>query len=310
MNLAANKKTLAASGAVLGLIAALLAYTGNPKNMAICVACFIRDISGAVKLHTTGTVQYMRPEIVGFVCGAFLIALITKEYRSTAGSSPMIRFLLGVIMMIGSLVFLGCPLRMVIRMSAGDLNAYVALIGFVGGVYTGTLALKHGFSLGRAYPAEKASGYILPAVLVILLVLSVTTTLFAFSESGPGSMHAPVLLALGGGLHRVLADALDARIRGKLIVKLCHVVSDDDLVLPGLRKGSLHARNIFDGFFVGLLRICQHEPHPRNAVGYRLDIFLAADQLQKLLHIISVLTHKTVPSSPFYFSGARFAPLV
>ena len=110
MNLAANKKTLAASGAVLGLIAALLAYTGNPKNMAICVACFIRDISGAVKLHTTGTVQYMRPEIVGFVCGAFLIALITKEYRSTAGSSPMIRFLLGVIMMIGSLVFLGCPL--------------------------------------------------------------------------------------------------------------------------------------------------------------------------------------------------------
>ena len=200
MNLAANKKTLAASGAVLGLIAALLAYTGNPKNMAICVACFIRDISGAVKLHTTGTVQYMRPEIVGFVCGAFLIALITKEYRSTAGSSPMIRFLLGVIMMIGSLVFLGCPLRMVIRMSAGDLNAYVALIGFAGGIYTGTLALKHGFSLGRAYPAEKASGYILPAVLVILLVLSVTTTLFAFSESGPGSMHAPVLLALGGGL--------------------------------------------------------------------------------------------------------------
>ena len=37
-------------------------------------------------------------------------------------------------MMIGALVFLGCPLRMVIRMSAGDLNAYVALIGFAGGV--------------------------------------------------------------------------------------------------------------------------------------------------------------------------------
>ena len=127
------------------------------------------------------------------------------------------------------------------------------------------------------------------------------------------SSHDPlgrILPGLCGRLHRVLADALDARIRGKLIVKLCHVVSDDDLVLPGLRKGSLHARNIFDGFFVGLLRICQHEPHPRNTVGYRLDIFLAADQLQKLLHIISVLTHKTVPSSPFYFSGARFAPLV
>ena len=41
----------------------------------------------------------------------------------------MIRFVLGVIIMIGALVFLGCPLRMVLRMSAGDLNAWVALIG-------------------------------------------------------------------------------------------------------------------------------------------------------------------------------------
>lgn len=200
MNLAENKKTLAASGAVLGVIAALLAYMGNPKNMAICVACFIRDSAGAMKLHTAAVVQYMRPEIVGFVCGAFIIALLTKEYRSTAGSSPMIRFLLGVIMMIGSLVFLGCPLRMVIRMAAGDLNAYVALVGFVCGVYTGTLALKRGFSLGRAYTVDKASGYVLPIVLAGLLILSVTTSLFATSESGPGSMHAPMLIALGGGL--------------------------------------------------------------------------------------------------------------
>ncbi len=42
----------------------------------------------------------------------------------------MIRFVLGMIIMIGSLAILGCPLRMVLRMSAGDLNAWVALIGF------------------------------------------------------------------------------------------------------------------------------------------------------------------------------------
>lgn len=200
MNLTENKKTLALSGVILGVIAAVLAFMGNPKNMAICVACFIRDTAGAVKLHNAAVVQYMRPEIVGIVCGAFLIAIATKEYRSTAGSSPMIRFILGFIMMVGSLVFLGCPLRMVIRMSAGDLNAYVALVGFAAGVYTGTLALKRGFSLGRAYPAEKASGAILPIALVVLLILSLTTTLFAFSESGPGSMHAPVIISLVGGL--------------------------------------------------------------------------------------------------------------
>ena len=50
-------------------------------------------------------------------------------------------------MMIGSLAFLGCPLRMVIRMAAGDLNAYVGFLGFAAGVFTGTIALKHGFSL-------------------------------------------------------------------------------------------------------------------------------------------------------------------
>ena len=54
-----------------------------------------------------------------------------------------------MIIMIGSLAFLGCPLRMVIRMSAGDLNAWVALIGFVAGVATGAFFLKKGFSLGR-----------------------------------------------------------------------------------------------------------------------------------------------------------------
>ena len=40
-------------------------------------------------------------------------------------------------------------------MSAGDLNAWVALIGFVLGVATGVFALKKGFSLGRAYVTNK-----------------------------------------------------------------------------------------------------------------------------------------------------------
>lgn len=200
MNVCSSKKTLLLSGVILGVIAALLAYFGNPKNMAICVACFIRDSAGAMKLHQAPIVQYFRPEIVGFVGGSFLIAIATKEYRSTAGSSPMIRFLLGVIMMIGSLVFLGCPLRMVLRMAAGDLNAYVALVGFVFGVATGSLALKKGFSLGRAYETKAASGAVLPVVLGVLLILSVTTSLFAASTEGPGSMHAPILVSLFGAL--------------------------------------------------------------------------------------------------------------
>ena len=187
---------LALSGVVIGLLAMLLAMSGNPANMAICVACFIRDAAGALKLHTAAPVQYFRPEIVGFVCGSFLISMATKEYRSTAGSAPMVRFLLGAVMMIGALVFLGCPLRMVLRMSAGDLNAYVALIGFAGGVATGSCFLKKGFSLGRAYETKPLSGAVLPVLLAALLVIGVATGAYAASTEGPGSKHAPLLLAL------------------------------------------------------------------------------------------------------------------
>lgn len=187
---------LALSGVVIGLLVMLLAMSGNPANMAICVACFIRDAAGALKLHTAAPVQYFRPEIVGFVCGSFLISMATKEYRSTAGSAPMVRFLLGTVMMIGALVFLGCPLRMVLRMSAGDLNAYVALIGFAGGVATGSCFLKKGFSLGRAYETKPLSGAVLPVLLAALLVIGVATGAYAASTEGPGSKHAPLLLAL------------------------------------------------------------------------------------------------------------------
>ena len=187
---------LAVSGAVIGLLVMLLAIYGNPANMAICVACFIRDTAGALKLHTAAPVQYFRPEVVGFVCGSFLLALLTKEYKSTAGSSPMVRFILGAAMMIGALVFLGCPLRMVLRMSAGDLNAWVALIGFAGGVATGSFFLKKGFSLGRAYEAKPVGGAVLPVLLAALLVIGVATGAYAVSTEGPGSKHAPIILSL------------------------------------------------------------------------------------------------------------------
>ena len=187
---------LALSGAVAGLLVALLAIYGNPANMAICVACFIRDSAGALKLHTAAPVQYFRPEIVG----SFLLALLTKEYKSTAGSSPMVRFILGAAMMIGALVFLGCPLRMVLRMSAGDLNAWVALIGFAGGVATGSFFLKKGFSLGRAYEAKPLSGAVLPVLLAALLVVGTATGVYAMSAEGPGSKHAPVILSLVAAL--------------------------------------------------------------------------------------------------------------
>ena len=154
MNLSDSKKKLALAGVLCGLVAACLAYFGNPANMAFCIACFIRDTAGALGFHQAEVVQYARPEIIGLVIGAFIISVATKEYRSTAGSSPMIRFILGMVIMIGSLIFLGCPLRMVIRMSAGDLNAWVAFVGLLDGhpyeIFTGLQDDEEGISLPKS----------------------------------------------------------------------------------------------------------------------------------------------------------------
>ena len=44
-------------GLVFGILGALLVNWGNPGNMGACVACFIRDIAGALNLHQAGVVQ-------------------------------------------------------------------------------------------------------------------------------------------------------------------------------------------------------------------------------------------------------------
>ena len=189
------------TGLVVGLAAVLLAKMGNPGNMGFCIACFIRDIAGGVKMHTAAVVQYIRPEIIGIVLGAMAMALIGGEFKAQGGSAPVSRFTLGFFVMVGALMFLGCPLRMVIRLGGGDGNAIFGLLGFVAGVWCGTVFLNKGFTFKRSYNMPKLEGFVLPAINVVLLVLLLSgAAVLAFSEKGPGSMHAPIVVALIVGL--------------------------------------------------------------------------------------------------------------
>ena len=137
-----KKETLgiALSGIVIGVIAVGLVLAGNPANMGFCIACFLRDISGAVGLHRAAAVQYIRPEIIGLVLGSLLMALGKKEFSAKGGSSPMTRFILGFFVMIGCLMFLGCPFRMILRIAGGDGNALFGLAGFVAGILCGVFS--------------------------------------------------------------------------------------------------------------------------------------------------------------------------
>lgn len=78
-NFLATRYGIIGAGAFIGVFAALLQKMGNPGNMGICVACFQRDIAGSLGLHRAAIVQYMRPEIIGFVLGSLLAAYVFKK---------------------------------------------------------------------------------------------------------------------------------------------------------------------------------------------------------------------------------------
>ncbi len=205
-NIFSSKIGIIITGALIGIIAVLLQTAGNPPNMGICVACFERDIAGALGLHRAAVVQYLRPEIPAIVLGSFIVSLIMKEYRPRAGSSTLIRFFLGMFAMIGALVFLGCPWRALLRLAGGDLNAITALLGLTAGVAIGVAFLNNGYSLGRSYNNRNASGWLFPAFMLVLVLLNIFPVSFSEggpifqSKAGPGSMHANVWVSLGAGL--------------------------------------------------------------------------------------------------------------
>lgn len=213
----------AIGGVIIGVISTGLVLLGNPANMGFCIACFLRDTAGAIGLHKSEAVQYVRPEIIGLVLGAFIIAVINREFSAKGGSSAFTRFILGALVMMSALVFLGCPMRMVLRVAGGDLNAIVGLVGFGGGIFGGTIVLNKGFSLSRTYRQNILEGAWFTALQIgLLLLLTFVPVVFLFSQKGPGSQHVPVWAALAAG---IVVGVIAQRTR------LCFVGGIRDVVL-------------------------------------------------------------------------------
>lgn len=213
------------AGLMIGVVAAVLAALGNPANMGFCIACFLRDISGALGLHQAAAVQYIRPEIPGLVLGSLASALVKKEFSPRGGSAPVTRFILGFFVMIGCLIFLGCPFRMILRLAGGDGNAVFGFIGFAAGILAGVFFLNRGYSLKRTYRQPVMEGGVLPVMMAVLLVLLISAPSFIrFTEAGggPGALHAAVGISLAAG---AAVGALAQRTR------LCMVGGIRDLVL-------------------------------------------------------------------------------
>ncbi|MCX5779739.1 MAG: YedE family putative selenium transporter [Firmicutes bacterium] len=201
---------LITTGVIIGGLAVFLVAKGNPANMGYCIACFLRDTAGGLGFHRANTVQYVRPELIGLVLGAFIAAFSSKEFKTRGGSSTFVRFLLGMFMMLGALIFLGCPLRDILRMGGGDLNAVVGFAGFIVGILWGIFFLRKGFNLGavKMELTTQTGGYIYTILAVLLLALLLAGINYNpagggplfFSATGPGSQHAALWISLGAGL--------------------------------------------------------------------------------------------------------------
>lgn len=192
--------------AVVGALAALLVWKGNPGNMGICGACFLRDEAGALGLLGKGAPggppppAHVRPELVGLVLGAFVLGLARRRYVARSGSHASTRLVAGAFMSIGALVFLGCPFRMLQRLGGGDVNAWLGLAGFVPGVLVGLGFEKKGYGVGSTAPAPVAVGLHAPAIFGGLLLLAGAGVLVGPGLGSGGPAHAPWTLALGVGL--------------------------------------------------------------------------------------------------------------
>jgi YedE family putative selenium metabolism protein len=183
--------------ALVGAGAAAIVALGNPGNMGVCGACFLRDFAGALGLSTGPAI--FRPEIAGVVLGATLLALARRSFVARSGSHAVARFVLGAWMAVGALVFLGCPFRTLQRLGGGDLNAWVALPGFVAGAGAGLYFERRGYSVGKTAPAPAVVGLLGPLLVAGALVAFLVGG--ALRGPGPGATtgppHAPWAAALG-----------------------------------------------------------------------------------------------------------------
>ena len=195
--------TVVLSGLLLGFFGVMLSVWGNPENSGICVSCFIENSAGALGLHNNPRLQYLRPELVGFVLGAFASALYRREFRSRGGSAPLFRFASGFFLIVGCAVFIGCPIKLFLRFTAGDLTSLAGVAGLIVGVGCGLKGLAKGVELGRLSPsaAPRGSGLLAPAAfLIFLLFIFVAPSFLIASEKGSSAQHAPLLISLAVGL--------------------------------------------------------------------------------------------------------------
>ena len=81
MNMKNEKVMIGVMGILIGIIAVALVFFGNPANMGFVSPVLSGDTAGGLGLHRAEAVQYIRPEVIGLVLGAFFMSLGRKNSK-------------------------------------------------------------------------------------------------------------------------------------------------------------------------------------------------------------------------------------
>ena len=215
------------SGTVLGALGVLLSYWGNPEHSGICVSCFLENTAGALGLHPDVRMQYIRPELPGFVLGAMVSAMVGKEFKTRGGKAPIFRFLAGFFLIVGCTVFIGCPIKLFLRLTAGDLTTWSGLLGLLVGIGIAARGMTSGVHVGHGSAQRGGGGLLIPLMFLLFLVMLFARPAFIMiSERGSAAQHAPVMISLIAAL---VIGVLAQRSR------FCITGALRDLFLIGLR---------------------------------------------------------------------------
>ncbi len=174
-----------------------------------------------------GTVT-VRPEMVGFMIGGFILALYRREFHSPS-FAPLSPLLLGFATGVVLPEFFGCPWCMFMQLGAGDVGRLPQIAGFIAGIWGGSVLLRRGASV-EAGPKVHFSSRVTP-----LLVLAVIGgSLWWMKENMEVSGTSEVLAMAGVVLVGVLLGTAMQRIRFCLVEGLRNAFLIPSTVLKGV----------------------------------------------------------------------------
>jgi len=176
-----DKYMIIFAGIGIGLLSVFLVYFNITP---FYVSCFLRDISASLGFCHIQGIHYPQPVTWGLIIGSFFATALFKEIKTGFNKknvyNPMLMFILGIIMMIGALLFMACPMGMIYRIARGDLNALLAVPGYILGIFIGVIFINNGFSLKNTYSSNRSNVIVrfISYVLFIFLIAAPIYILF------------------------------------------------------------------------------------------------------------------------------------